>query len=97
VSAVAPPVALLAAACHSVNPLLLTLAFGREALTLMSGAFAAVPALTPPPISVCRFGTRIVARATGPLASATKLRVGARFGGNQVLEPAGRSISRRVG
>lgn len=44
----------------------------------------------------CRFGTRIVARGGGALASATKLRVGARFGGNRVLEPASRSVSRRV-
>jgi hypothetical protein len=44
----------------------------------------------------CRFGTRILARAGGPLASARKLRVVARFGGNSMLEPAGRSISRRV-
>lgn len=44
----------------------------------------------------CRFGTRIVARGDGRLANARKLRVGARFGGNGALEPAGRSVSRRL-
>jgi photosystem II stability/assembly factor-like uncharacterized protein len=44
----------------------------------------------------CRFGTRIVARGAGRLANARKLRVSARFGGNGALEPAGRSVSRRV-
>jgi photosystem II stability/assembly factor-like uncharacterized protein len=45
----------------------------------------------------CRFGTRIVAPAGGRLANATRIRVGARFGGNRMLEPARKAASRRVG
>jgi photosystem II stability/assembly factor-like uncharacterized protein len=45
----------------------------------------------------CRFGTRIVGRPGSTLASAKRVRVGARFGGNHVLLPAGSSVSRQVG
>jgi hypothetical protein len=45
----------------------------------------------------CRFSTPIVGRAGTQLASAKRLRVGARFGGNRALLPAGSSVSTRVG
>jgi hypothetical protein len=45
----------------------------------------------------CRFGTQIVAGRGSRLASAARLRVGARFGGNDVLDTAKASVSRRLG
>ena len=45
----------------------------------------------------CRFGARIEAPAGSRLAGARRVRVGARFGGNGVLERAGASVSRRMG
>jgi hypothetical protein len=44
----------------------------------------------------CRFGTRIVAKRGTRLARAARLRVGARFGGNGVLDGARASVSRRL-
>ena len=45
----------------------------------------------------CRFGAQIIASAGSRLASAKTLRLIAQFGGNRLLEPAQRSVSRRVG
>ena len=65
-----------------------TLAFRARGRTISRRRVAVRPS--------CRFGTRITTRAGGRLASARRVRVSARFGGNSTLEPAGKIVSRRV-